>query len=48
MTELVGLLRDFGFPVFVAVFVLVRIEPAIRGLTDTLSKMSGIIEKCGK
>jgi hypothetical protein len=34
------LIKDIGFPIFVAVFCLVRIDKRLLGIHDELKKMS--------
>jgi len=36
-------IKDVGFPVFVAMFVLWRLEPTIAKLTNTLRVLTGLI-----
>lgn len=42
--EFGSFLKDVGFPVLVAWYVLWRIEPAIKELTTVVSKMSAVLE----
>ncbi len=42
-----GLLKDFGFPAFVAVFVLVRLEPAIREQTKVVRDLKDVLLSLG-
>jgi len=42
--ELYGFIRDVGFPIAVAAFVLVRMEPALRELTRVVTKLEAILE----
>lgn len=39
MSDIVAILRDFGFPVFVAAFLLLRLEQTIRRLEITCAKI---------
>jgi len=39
MDDLIKLLRDFGFPVAVAAFVLYRVEPALKNLTAAIIEL---------
>lgn len=39
MSDLVSFVRDLGFPIFVAVFVLVRMEPTLNRLDKTIAKL---------
>jgi hypothetical protein len=45
LTALLPILRDVGFPVFVATFCLLRIDGALKGIDRTLS---GILEELRK
>lgn len=36
--------KDVGFPVFVAVYLLVRVDPAIRALTKTVHSLSDVMQ----
>lgn len=40
MTELIMLVKDIGFPIFVAVFCLVRMDKRLIGIHDELKKMN--------
>ncbi len=44
MEEVARLVRDVGFPVFVAAYVLIRIEPILRQLTVVVSRLTVLIE----
>lgn len=48
MSEFVQYVAGVGFPIAVAGFVLIRLEPAVRSLAETLAKLTGVIEKCQK
>jgi hypothetical protein len=39
MNEIIPIIRDFGFPVFVAAFVLIRIEPTLKKLEVTCANI---------
>lgn len=41
----ITIIKDIGFPVFVAVFVLLRIEPAIKHLDRVIMAMAVMIAK---
>lgn len=34
--------------IFIAGFIVVRIEPALKCLSEAVSKLTGVIEKCQK
>ena len=40
MSEIMLLIKDVGFPVFVAVFCLVRMDKRLIGIHDELKKMN--------
>jgi hypothetical protein len=42
---LVEIITDLGFPIFVAVFVLVRLEPSMRKLYDAVTALTVVIAK---
>ena len=39
MEDWIKVLSQFGFPVVVSAFLLWRLEPAIKSLTDTMNKL---------
>lgn len=39
MTDLIAIIKDVGFPIFVSVFLLVRIEPTMKRLEITISQL---------
>ena len=43
--ELYGFIRDVGFPIAVAAFVLVRMEPALRELTRVVTRLETLLEE---
>jgi hypothetical protein len=45
MTEAVGWIKDLGFPIFVAVFVLWRLEPAIKRLDQSITTLTVVTAK---
>jgi hypothetical protein len=45
MTEAVGWIKDLGFPIFVAVFVLCRLEPAIKRLDQSITTLTVVTAK---
>jgi hypothetical protein len=40
MNEIIMLVKDVGFPIFVAVFCLVRMDKRLLGIHDELKKMN--------
>jgi len=48
MTELYNFITGVGFPISVAVFLLVKIEPAIKENTRATVALYEIIKKCVK
>jgi len=44
-TEIANFIQSVGFPVFVASYVLVRLEPSINGLNKSVRLLSIIIAK---
>jgi hypothetical protein len=40
MQELIMIVKDIGFPIFVAVFCLVRMDKRLVGIHDELKKMN--------
>lgn len=48
MNDFIALLKDFGFPVFVAVVLLLRIEPVVKENTKAMIALGEIIRKCTK
>jgi len=47
MKDIIFIIQNVGFPVFVAVFVLIRLEPTIRRLEVTITKILAYLEKNG-
>jgi len=41
----VSVVRDIGFPVFVALFVLVRLEPAVKRLDNSITALTIVAAK---
>jgi hypothetical protein len=35
-------IKDVGFPIFVAVYLLLRVDPAIRALTKTIHDLADV------
>lgn len=44
MNEAIAFVKELGFPVFVAAFLLIRIEPTLRRLEVTLTKILTFLE----
>ena len=40
VTEVFGFIKDFGFPVVLSWFLLVRMENKLAGLTEVISELS--------
>ena len=47
MDNITNIISNVGFPIFVAVFLLVRIEPTLRHLDKTISKILFFLERNG-
>ena len=45
MAEFVSIIKDLGFPIFVAIFVLVRLEPAIKRLDQSITTLTVVAAK---
>ena len=45
MTEIGELITAVGFPVFVAIYVLMRLEPAIQSLKKTVNVLTYVMAK---
>ena len=45
MQDIVTFIKDLGFPMFVAIYVLVRLEPTIRELQKTNSVLAVVLAK---
>lgn len=39
MTEIIQFIKDLGFPIFVSVFLLIRIEPTLNRLDKSIIKL---------
>jgi len=48
MTEFLQWTAGAGFAIAVAAFILVRLEPAVKQLSESIAKLSGVIGKCQK
>lgn len=45
MDQIVSLISNLGFPIFVAVFLLIRIEPTLKKLQITLTEILTYLKK---
>ena len=43
--DILAILKDFGFLAFVAIFVLCRLEPAVKRLDQAISSLAVIVAK---
>ncbi|MBM7623633.1 YvrJ family protein [Sporohalobacter salinus] len=43
MKDIVGFIQQVGFPAFVALYVLVRLEPLIQSNTEAINKLAVVI-----
>jgi len=43
--EVGSLIKDIGFPAFVALFVLIRLEPAIKRLDNSITTLTVVTAK---
>jgi len=41
MEEMIILIKDIGFPIFVAVFCLMKLDRRLLGIHDELKKING-------
>ena len=48
MEEVVKFIKEVGFPIFVAVYLLVRIEKALLKMTDMFAALKAILEDADK
>ena len=39
ITQIVGILGNFGFPVMIAIYLLIRFEKRIEGLTEAITQL---------
>lgn len=46
LDSLVKLVGNLGFPIFVAVYLLTRVERAIKLLAENLAEMQAVIAHC--
>lgn len=47
MDDIATIISNVGFPIFTAVFLLVRIEPTLNRLEKTISKILFFMERNG-
>lgn len=47
MDNMITIISNVGFPIFIAVFLLVRIEPTLKNLEKTISKVLFFLERNG-
>lgn len=47
LDSLIKLVGNLGFPIFVAVYLLTRVERAIKLLSENLEEMRHVIANCG-
>ena len=45
MDNFVSIISNVGFPIFIAVFLLIRIEPTLNRLDKTISKILFFLER---
>lgn len=45
MEEIIQVIANVGFPCFMATYVVMRIEPTIKQLTEAVTKMTTIVSK---
>uniref|UniRef100_A0A6M3M605 Putative YvrJ family protein n=1 Tax=viral metagenome TaxID=1070528 RepID=A0A6M3M605_9ZZZZ len=43
--DIVSWIKDLGFPIFVAVFVLVRLEPSVKSLERSITELMVVTAK---
>lgn len=43
--ELIGFLREFGFPVFVVLWFMLRTETVLRRNTDAINNLAEVISR---
>jgi hypothetical protein len=48
MEEIVKFIKEVGFPIFVAVYLLVRIERALLKMTDMFASLKALLEDTDK
>jgi hypothetical protein len=45
ITQIINILGNFGFPVAVAIYLLIRLEKRIENLTKAITELKKIINK---
>ncbi|WP_059172237.1 YvrJ family protein [Bacillus sp. FJAT-27445] len=45
IAQIITILGNFGFPVAIAIYLLLRFEKRIEGLTEAISKLQQIMNK---
>ena len=45
MEQFVSLIQNVGFPIFVSVFLLVRIEPTLKKITEVMAQILLFMER---
>lgn len=48
MDNLIGIIGNVGFPIAISVYLLVRIEGKLEGLTNSINALSNVINNLGK
>ncbi len=48
MDNMITIISNVGFPIFVAVFLLVRIEPTLNRLGKTIDRILIFLERNGR
>jgi hypothetical protein len=46
MEEILKLITNYGFPIVVAVYLLIRMEGKLSILTEAISKLTDVIAEC--
>lgn len=45
MDDIINLLGNFGFPIVISLYLLIRLETKMEKLDDTILKLATVIEK---
>jgi hypothetical protein len=45
MEEILKTIGNFGFPIVVSIYLLVRIEEKLQQLTESINKLAAVVEK---
>ncbi len=48
MDNFSSIIANLGFPIAISIYLLVRIEAKLQGLTDSINELSNNIIKLGK